>query len=183
MRIIAGIAKGRVLKAPASITRPTMDRVRGALFSILGDRILDARLLDLFAGTGAVGIEALSRGAAAVTFVDQDKQSLAIIRQNLALTKLSGEVRQSDALAFLKHQQEKYDLIFADPPYAVKGACDFVTPLLTAPELLTAINKDGLIIIECEKEYLLPEIDSLERIVDRTYGITRIVIFRRKSEL
>lgn len=188
MRIIAGTAKGRVLKAPAAITRPTMDRVRAAIFSILGERVPDARVLDLFAGTGAMGIEALSRGAAAVTFVDQDKKSAEIIRQNLALTKLNGIIKQTDAFSFLQHQQEKFDLIFADPPYAHKGVLvelckksnvDWISKLVATPELLKAMNEDALRILECEKTKELAEIPKLEKIIDRTYGITRIMIFRQ----
>lgn len=183
MRVIAGSAKGRTLKTPASITRPTMDRVRAAIFSMLGDRVLGARVLDLFAGTGAIGIEALSRGAAASTFVDQDKKSVEVIRQNLALTKFSAEIKQADVFLFLKHQQEKFDLIFADPPYASKADINWLSKLLVMPELLNAMNDDALLIVECEKQQLLPEISTLEKIIDRTYGITRIVIFRKKNFL
>jgi 16S rRNA (guanine(966)-N(2))-methyltransferase RsmD len=178
MRIIAGTAKGHTLKTPASITRPTMDRVRAAIFSILGERVPNASVLDLFAGTGAMGIEALSRGAAAATFVDQDKKSVEVIRQNLMLTKLKGELKQGDVLSFLKHQQEKFDLIFADPPYASKSDTDWISKLLTTPELLKAMNEEALLVLECEKSQLLPEVVELEKIIDRTYGITRVVIFK-----
>lgn len=181
MRVIAGTAKGRTLKTPASITRPTMDRVRAAIFSMLGDRVPNARVLDLFAGTGAMGIEALSRGADSVVFVDQDKKSTEVIRQNLELTKLRGEIKQVDAIAFLKHQQASFDLIFTDPPYASNADSDWITKLLSTPELLNAIAEDGLLILECEKKLLLPEIPELEKIIDRTYGVTRIVIMRRKN--
>lgn len=180
MRVIAGTAKGRTLKTPASITRPTMDRVRAAIFSMLGDRVPGARVLDLFAGTGAMGIEALSRGAATATFVDQDKKSIEVIRQNLELTKLRGEIKQVDAISFLKHQQEKFDLIFSDPPYTSKNDCDWIAKLLTTPELLNAIAEDGLLILEYEKQQSLPELQHLEKIIDRTYGVTRIVILRKQ---
>ena len=181
MRVIAGIAKGRVLKTPASITRPTMDRVRAAIFSMLGERVPGARLLDLFSGTGAMGIEALSRGAHAVTFIDQDKKSTEVIRQNLELTKLRGEIKQVDVISFLKHQQDCFDLIFADPPYASNADSDWISKLLATPELLNAIAEDGLLILECEKKQLLAETLELEKIIDRTYGVTRIVIMRRKN--
>lgn len=180
MRIIAGSAKGRTLKAPASITRPTMDRVRAAIFSILGERVPDARVLDLFAGTGAMGIEALSRGAAEATLVDQDKRSVDIIRQNLILTKLAGDVKQVDAISFLQHQKEQFDLIFTDPPYFKKDGIDFITILLESPHLFSAMTDDGLLILECEKMQSLPEVLKLEKIIDRTYGISRILIFRKK---
>jgi 16S rRNA (guanine966-N2)-methyltransferase len=181
MRVIAGTAKGRALKTPASITRPTMDRVRAAIFSMLGDRVPEARLLDLFAGTGAMGIEALSRGAHSVTFVDQDKKSTEVIRQNLELTKLRGEIKQVDAISFLQHQQEKFDVVFADPPYASKNDIDWISKLLSTPELLKAIAEEGLLILECEKAQLFPERPELEKIIDRTYGVTRVVIFRKKN--
>ncbi|MBX9577128.1 MAG: 16S rRNA (guanine(966)-N(2))-methyltransferase RsmD [Chthoniobacterales bacterium] len=181
MRIIAGTAKGRTLKTPASITRPTMDRVRAAIFSMLGDRVPNARVLDLFAGTGAMGIEALSRGADSVAFVDQDKKSTEVIRQNLELTKLRGEIKQVDAISFLKYQQACFDLIFADPPYASNADSDWIAKLLSTSELLNAIAEDGLLILECEKQQLLPELQHLEKIIDRTYGVTRIVIMRRKN--
>ncbi|MBM3856917.1 MAG: 16S rRNA (guanine(966)-N(2))-methyltransferase RsmD [Verrucomicrobia bacterium] len=181
MRIIAGTAKGRTLKTPASITRPTMDRVRAAIFSMLGDRVPGASALDLFAGTGAMGVEALSRGAAAATFVDQDKKSIEVIRQNLELTKLTGEIKQVDAISFLQRQQEKFDLIFADPPYASNAEADFILKLLSLQELLKAMADDALLILECEKQQLLPEISVLEKIIDRTYGVTRILIFRKRN--
>ena len=180
MRVIAGTAKGRTLKTPASITRPTMDRVRAAIFSMLGNRVPEARVLDLFAGTGAMGIEALSRGADSVIFVDQDKKSAEVIRQNLELTKLRGEIKQVDAISFFKYQQASFDLIFADPPYASNTDSDWIAKLLSTPELLSAIAEEGLLILECEKEQLLPEISELEKIIDRTYGITRIVILRKQ---
>ena len=179
MRIISGTAKGRTLKTPASITRPTMDRVRAAIFSMLGDRVPNARVLDLFAGTGAMGIEALSRGADSVVFVDQDKKSTEVIRQNLELTKLHGEIKQVDAISFLKYQQASFDLIFADPPYASNADSDWISKLLATPELLSVMNEEALLILECEKTQLLPEISALEKIIDRTYGVTRVVIFRK----
>jgi 16S rRNA (guanine966-N2)-methyltransferase len=180
MRIIAGRAKGRTLKVPASITRPTMDRVRAAIFSMLGERVPGARILDLFAGTGAIGIEALSRGAAAAVFVDRDKKSVEVIRQNLALLQFSGDIRQIDAISYLQRQQERFDLIFADPPYSSTAERDALSELMLLPELLNAMTEEGLLILECEKKQTLPERLGLEKIIDRTYGVTRIVILRRK---
>src|SRR5438067_13540904 len=102
MRVIAGSAGGIGLEVPKRGVRPTMDRVKAAIFSSLGDAVIGARVLDLFAGTGALGIEALSRGAEAALFVEEDRQSIAVIEVNLAKIKLSGRVRQQDVFEFLK---------------------------------------------------------------------------------
>jgi 16S rRNA (guanine966-N2)-methyltransferase len=120
VRIIAGAHKGRRLVAPPGRgTRPTSDRVREALFSILGARVEDARVLDLFAGSGALGIEALSRGAAAATFVESDAAAVRAIRANLGAID-GGEVVRRDVRAFLRTARDdgrQYDLVFLDPPY------------------------------------------------------------------
>ncbi len=120
MRVIAGAHKGRRLTAPPGrSTRPTSDRVREALFSILGARVQDARVLDLFAGSGALGIEALSRGAATATFVDDDGAAVRAIRANLAAVH-GGDVLRRDATRALRTAREngwQYDLVFLDPPY------------------------------------------------------------------
>ncbi|MEW6725294.1 MAG: 16S rRNA (guanine(966)-N(2))-methyltransferase RsmD [Bacillota bacterium] len=123
MRVIAGLAKGRRLRSlPGLETRPTSDLVRGALFNILMNVIEDADFLDLFAGTGAVGIEALSRGARSAEFVESDRRSLAIIRANLETTGLADRARvhgeaAEQAVARWARQQRQFDLIFLDPPY------------------------------------------------------------------
>ena len=120
MRVIAGAHKGRRLTAPPGrTTRPTSDRVREALFSILGARVPDARVLDLFAGSGALGIEALSRGAGAVTFVDNDPAAVRVIRANLSGIG-EAQVLRRDAHRALRSAREngcQYDLVFLDPPY------------------------------------------------------------------
>ena len=122
MRVIAGAYGGRRLRAPAGLdTRPTSDRVREALFSVLGGEVEEARVLDLFAGSGAVGIEALSRGAAAATFVDAAEAAVRCVRANLEALSLRAVVRRSDATAFLKSASARghlYDLVFLDPPYS-----------------------------------------------------------------
>lgn len=120
IRVIAGIAKGRRLKlVPGDSTRPIMDRVKEALFSILGREIQGATVLDLFAGTGSVGIEALSRGAAHVTFVDLDRRAVETVRDNLELTRLSEKatLRRADAFAVLRGTPDRvYDFIYIAPP-------------------------------------------------------------------
>jgi 16S rRNA (guanine(966)-N(2))-methyltransferase RsmD len=121
VRIVAGRWGGRRLTTPkGSAVRPTADRVREALFSILGDVVQDARVLDLFAGSGALGLEALSRGAAAATFVDSSPASVAAVEANLAALGGDAEVRRADALRFLRSaagETRHYDLVLLDPPY------------------------------------------------------------------
>lgn len=140
MRVITGSARGRRLKELTGMeTRPTTDRVKEGLFSALQFDIEGRRVLDLFAGTGQLGIEALSRGAASAVFVDRRGDAVSLIRENLALTGLQDRARvvSGDALAFLDACREKFDLIFLDPPYeagllepalARIGASDLLSP-------------------------------------------------------
>jgi len=149
MRIIAGMLKGRRLKAPLGLDiRPTSDRVRENLFNILGPRVTGSAFLDLFAGTGAVGLEAVSRGAVRVVWVDESPISLAAIAHNLHVCGVSGlgEVmpgRLPDALAGIKGA---FDLMFADPPYAYTGEEDLLScpawERLTHPESLLILERD-----------------------------------------
>ncbi|MBX9742466.1 MAG: 16S rRNA (guanine(966)-N(2))-methyltransferase RsmD [Chthoniobacterales bacterium] len=179
MRIIAGSAKGIILKQPASVTRPTMDRVRAAVFSMLGERIPHARVLDLFAGTGAMGIEALSRGAASVLFVEQNSQCVEVIEGNLKVTRLHGKIVKRDVLTWLAHApNETFDLVFADPPYPDREGNNLASSLLAAPHLVNTIASEGLLVLECKRNQELPEVFGLEVLIDRVYGVTRIVIFR-----
>jgi 16S rRNA (guanine966-N2)-methyltransferase len=172
MRVIAGEFKGRTLYAPkGSATRPTSDMVREALFSILGD-VSGARVLDLFAGSGALGIEALSRGAASATFVDDDPKALAAIRRNLDQTGADGQLTRRDAMAFLASQPAAFDLVFIDPPYS------------SAPRLAQTLNErlpavllpDARIVTESDKR--TPLAIELPLITERDYGDTRIRIHR-----
>src|SRR5215218_2257874 len=120
MRVIAGTYGGRRLQAPPGTdTRPTADRVRESLFSILRERVHDARVLDLFAGSGALGIEALSRGAKEAVFVDSAHGAVAAIRENLEKLGIEGLVHRRDALAWLAAAEgaQPFELVFADPPY------------------------------------------------------------------
>ncbi len=137
LRIIAGEFKGRRLKAPAGRTvRPTGDRVKEAWFSILQQSIPDARVLDLFAGSGALGFEALSRGAVSVDFVETSKASLAAIRDNATTLNVGDRVtiHRSDALRFAERlQPAQYDMAFADPPYASEEAERLVTLFRATP--------------------------------------------------
>ena len=161
MRIIAGKYRGRRLKSPPSErTRPTSDRLRETLFNILAPRIEDARFLDLCAGTGAVGIEALSRGAQQVTFVDQSRKMCALIETNLStlsVPKPEFEIVKADALDFLRTRKSEaaFDLIFFDPPYSADY--DDVLEVLAkrADQLLAS---DAIVVMEHRKQNELAEI-------------------------
>lgn len=172
MRVIAGDFKGRRLHAPPGTrVRPTPDRVREALFSILGS-VEGAEVLDLFAGSGALGIEALSRGAVRATFVDDDPQAVDAIRHNLAGIGADGVVKRRDALAFLARPSSRYDLVFADPPYS--SAPELAAAL--ADRLPAAVTDEARIVIETDKRTPL-ELD-LPLVTERDYGKTRIRIHR-----
>lgn len=159
MRIIAGKYRRRVLKSPPSLqTRPTSDRLRETLFNILAPRIGDeTRFLDLCSGTGAVGIEALSRGAAHVTFVDKSRKSCALIEENLDLLQIpeaETEVVQSDAEEFLRKTAKSYDIIFYDPPYAH----DYRDVLYLFGEPESALLADeGVLVAEHHNKNNLPD--------------------------
>jgi 16S rRNA (guanine966-N2)-methyltransferase len=175
VRVVAGRYGGRRLASPAGrATRPTADRVREALFSALGP--LDGlSVLDLFAGSGALGIEALSRGAAAATFVDSDPRAIRAVRDNLAALGIDAEVRRADARAFLRtarEQQRHYDLVFLDPPYRLAGR---LGPGLSSalPEVMAP---GGRVVTESDRRG--PLMLELDLIHERRYGDTLIRIHR-----
>jgi 16S rRNA (guanine966-N2)-methyltransferase len=174
MRVIAGRYRGRRLQAPpGAATRPTSDRVREALFSVLGDRVADARVLDLFAGSGALGIEALSRGAAEVTFVDSAPAALRAVRANLDALGATAEVRRADARRFLggaPSAARQYDLVFLDPPYRLAGR---LGSELTAA--LPAVLAPGAAVI-AESDRRAPLELGLPILDERRYGDTLIRI-------
>jgi 16S rRNA (guanine(966)-N(2))-methyltransferase RsmD len=169
MRVVAGAYGGRTLRAPrGSTTRPTSDRVREALFSVLGP--LDGlTVLDLFAGSGALGIEALSRGAAAATFVDSSPAAVAAIRANLVSLGLGAEVRRQDARAYLRAAGgSTFGLVFADPPYRalakLAGELGELLPPLLAPAARVVVESD-------RRE---PAVLELPLLTERRYGDTVI---------
>jgi len=174
MRVIAGTYGGRTLKAPpGASTRPTSDRVREALFSILGERTRDARVLDLFAGSGALGLEALSRGAQTVTFVDDDRAAIAAIKANLKALRTTAQVRQTDALRFLGAASAggaQYDLIFLDPPYRL---AERLAPPLS--EALPTVLAPGAVAV-AESDRRAPLALDLPLKDERRYGDTLIRI-------
>ena len=174
MRIVAGRWGGRRLTTPrGTAVRPTADRVREALFSILGDSVEGARELDLFAGSGALGLEALSRGAAEATFVDSSAASVAAVRANLEALGGEGEVRRADAVRFLRAapgQARHYDLVLLDPPYRL--AARLGRELSEA--LPAVLAHDALVVSESDRRSPL----SLDLPVtdERRYGDTLIRI-------
>ena len=175
MRVVAGRFGGRSLIAPrGSSTRPTSDRVREALFSILGLRAVDgARVLDLFAGSGALGIEALSRGALQATFVDSSSAAVAAIRRNLSAVGVEAEVRRQDALAYLRSASRDarlYDLVFLDPPYRHARALGPVLSTALGPVLAPGAR----VVAESDRRAPL-ELD-LPLLDERLYGDTLIRI-------
>ncbi|MGP1470470.1 MAG: 16S rRNA (guanine(966)-N(2))-methyltransferase RsmD [Schwartzia sp. (in: firmicutes)] len=179
MRIITGTARGARLKAPKGIdTRPTADRVKESLFSILGERVRGARVLDLFAGTGGLGLEALSRGAVAAVFVD--RATIPLIRDNAAHTHLLENARflRQDvfsAVSFLAAAGERFDLIFCDPPYE-QGLWQRVLSALDGSPLLSS---GALLMVECGAgESAIPPLSALSLRRAVGYGrTTKILMF------
>jgi 16S rRNA (guanine966-N2)-methyltransferase len=174
MRVIAGRYGGRRLKAPpGQATRPTADRVREALFSILGDRVTDSRVLDLFAGAGTLGIEALSRGAAGATFVDSAPRAIAALRANLEALEAQAEVVRADALRWLRAASSgarQYDLVFLDPPY--RRAADLGEEL---SDLLPPVLAAGALVV-AESDRRAPLELKITATDERRYGDTLIRI-------
>ena len=185
MRVIAGSAGGIRLAVPKRGVRPTMDRVKGAIFSSLGDAVVEARVLDLFAGSGALGIEALSRGAACAVFVEEDGQSAEIIECNLAKTKLKGRIRQQDAFDFLGHASgsELFDIVFADPPYEkTKDGERFTEKLLANEELPQLLDADGTFVLEKWPAEAVPQMKQWLLVRQKTYGATEVLFLSRSPQ-
>lgn len=183
MRIIAGSAGRTAIKVPAGVTRPTTDFVRQAIFSILADRVVGARVLDLFAGSGAIGLEALSRGASSCRFVDENRHCGAVITANLEKARLTGGVvSKAEAAAFLKRDASTYDLIFADPPYwKHHGDVDHVGLLLAGGWIAPRLAPGGWFIAEISANQSSPCGAGFELIDRREYGGSAIVIYGRSG--
>ncbi len=182
MRITGGVLGGRLLRVPKTDLRPSGDRVREALFARLGD-LEGALALDLFAGSGALGIEALSRGAARVDFVEQARAALNCVRQNLAALDLGDRARvlPSDARAALRklaREQARYDLVLVDPPYASDLAAE-VLELLAASDLLAS---GACIVVESDRRRAPGVFAGLARNDERRYGDTLLTRYGRASE-
>lgn len=181
MRIIAGEARGRTIEAPKGRdTRPTLDRVRENLFNILQRRVWDAKVLDLFSGSGALSLEALSRGAVQAVMVDCDRAANACQRQNAAKLGYDGKVRillmdWQQALRQLTAEGERFDLVFLDPPYAMhqlSGVMEALRPLL-APE--------ACVVVEHEARVMPGTADGYELFDSRKYGYAGVSFFRQQA--
>ena len=179
MRVITGKARGVVLKTPDGMnTRPTADRVKEALFSVIQFDIPTAKVLDLFGGTGQLGIEALSRGASSAVFVDASDDAYKLIRENLKRTKLAGSAKviRSDYLQFLKTCKETFDIIFLDPPYAevfLENALKMITEI-------DILQSGGIIVTERPLGKELPfEFPGYSRSKDYKYSKTILTIYRK----
>ena len=185
MRVVTGEAKGRKLKAPKTTgTRPIIDRVKTALFDILSTRVEDARFLDLFAGTGSVGIEALSRGAASATFVEMSHSVLKLVRENLKITGLAdrAETIHADAFKFLQNCQDEYDIIYVAPPQYHEMAARALGILDTSP----LVAESGLVIIQIHPKeragVVAVSLTRLELTDERKYGSTLLMFYEMKRE-
>lgn len=181
MRIIAGSSRGTRLLEPAEVTRPTSDRVREAIFNVLRHVIPDAKVLDLYAGTGALGLEALSRGAQSCSFVDNDARALQCLRKNIAKCRLTPtKVIEGQVVAWLERGRlPAYDLIFADPPYHRDGESDHITALL-ASELPLAPG--GILVLEVESERETPDRTGLTFLKRKDYGKTSVLYYEKETE-
>lgn len=175
-RISAGLFRYRVIQQPGSQTRPVTQKVRAAIFNTLGQDLSDCQVLDAFAGSGALGFEALSRGAANVLFVDKDSLAISTIRANIEHLGVAdkADILQRDWSSFASTQTRQFNIVFLDPPYA-----DFQTEMVVQAEKF--LLGEGILILSSSDRAEVPEtIASLERIKEKQYGNTKISYFRRK---
>jgi 16S rRNA (guanine966-N2)-methyltransferase len=195
VRIIAGIAKSRRLKSVCGQeVRPTSDRVKESVFSILGEKVVDARVLDIFAGTGNLGLESLSRGAAVAVFVDNDFRSIKVIQENItalgfesstqviqaeapaALQKIQ-RVGQMDLQSAIRSPQSEFDVVFLDPPYLQ----DLEIPTIEALTKFNLLNENAIVVVEHHKKTELPEeIQSLKKVRQQKYGDTIVTFYHNQ---
>ena len=172
MRIIAGTHRGQRIAAPKGRdTRPTSDRVRENAFNLIGP-VDDADVLDLFAGSGAMGLEALSRGAARATFVESDRDACRVIGDNLDKLGLKATVLAMDAARAVEQERRTYDLVLCDPPYDYDGS-------RLAPHLARLLADDGLLVWESSSRRPAPEVPGLSERTTRKYGSARLTLLER----
>jgi 16S rRNA (guanine966-N2)-methyltransferase len=193
LRVVAGSAKGKqLLVVPGSTTRPIMDRVKESLFDILRPRIAGMRVLDLFAGSGSVGIEALSQGAAFCTFIDRERRAVGTIKKNLASTGLSDRalVLYTDAIGFLVGLQQTFDLIYVAPPQYkrlwVEALRRIAAPVLPGGDSSAEQEDDRarrLVIAQIDpKEYESLDLGDLREVRQKRYGNTLLVFYEFSIE-
>ena len=179
IKIIAGKNRGNILKTKDGITtRPTLNRIRENIFNIIRDKVPGAKVLDVFAGSGAIGIESLSRGALEATFIELDKEAYRILKENILKTDniSSAKIFNGDYRNFLKRCKENYDIIYIDPPYHL-NAYNEVLELIGSNALL---NDNGIIILEAKKDTLLPEeTKDFKCYRDVIYGNTIIKFYNK----
>lgn len=178
MRVITGSARGRKLKTPENYDiRPTTDNVKESVFNIIQFDIEGRRVLDLFAGTGQLGIECLSRGASSAVFVDQSREAVKIVKENLKACGLTGTVVQADALSFLR-TCGKFDIIFVDPPYD----SDLYESVLNTVNSIDILSDGGIIICESRRERALPEMTApYKKRREYTYGKVKLCIYTKEN--
>ena len=181
MRIISGRARGTKLFTLEGLdTRPKLDRVKEPLFSIIGLKIQDADVLDLFSGSGALGLEALSRGAKKAILCDNSKKAIQIIENNIKKTKLNAEIINDDFIKCLEKLKEKqFDIIFLDPPYETNYIERAINKILEC----NLLKKDGLIIAETDNQKIVENIEKLDITVNsiRKYGRVILIFLKRKG--
>ena len=184
MRITTGSLRGRTIRVPKGI-RPTQDLVRQALFSSLGERVVEARVLELFAGSGALGLEAWSRGASSVTWVEKESPVIAGLKRNVdELCKGAPGLFtiRSDALKYLEHfMGEPFDLILADPPYDKQGENGWLGKTLIALEQRPILASNGILAFEQGSSEPLPDRPEWNILREKQYGETRLLLIARKA--
>lgn len=200
MRVIAGTFRGRRLVAPKGnrVVRPTADRVKESVFSMLQEQVIDANFLDLCAGTGNIGIEALSRGAKHVTFLERDPRCIQMIEQNLRICGLTTEPRAArkptdtifllrrDAvkgITYLQKQATVFEVIYFDPPYAVglQGGSELYTACLALLAENSLLHTSGVLLVEHAKQFVIPDsVGSLARSRQANYGDTVVSFYKKE---
>lgn len=185
MRVIAGSAKGKRLKAPRGLdTRPITDMIKGALFNVLGSRVLDTKFLDLFAGSGSVGIEAFSRGARQVLFVDSSYEAVKTIKENLANCGFvaGNQVYRGDVLqvlTMLDRRSDRFDIVYIDPPFTNESI--FFKVMMSLAEV-QVLEPDAIVIIRTPRKKEMPDFGNLRKYRQSGYGESSLHYYSRQEE-
>lgn len=180
MRVITGTARGRRLREPkGQDIRPTADQVKEALFNIIQFDVEGRRVLDLFAGTGQLGIEALSRGAREVVFVDREQAAIKLVRENVKLCGFEAKVVEGDAISLLP-RLGKFDILLLDPPYDT----NLLEKALEIAQYVDILNPSGIIVCECRREKELPPVEApYYSALERSYGKIKLCVYKRDAGL